>query len=449
MKKTIFDIKIPTFAGIFIILIGILATSFFTQKGVPFISRASTLETPQNIRISNIFPTSFTISYTTPGPVLGTISYGLTEKMENTASDDSEDNKTLIPKTLHMITVKNLNPQTQYFFKIISGETTFLDNGKPFVLTTAPNITTTSKESGLIVGTILFPDDIPKEAIVYVATKDSQTISAKVDKNSKYNISLQDMRDKTLNKSATIAPDTIITMLIMGNNTQSNVTLRANQTNPVPSIIISKTYDFTVDSNPITSTASSASIGFPDLQASPSAIKTPQITNPKKDDSLTDLKPLFRGVASPSANVVIEIHSDEAIKEEVIADKNGIWTFRPKQPLSSGNHTITMTTRDQFGILKKITQSFTVYAQGSQVGQPATPSATLAPTPKTSITPTPTSIPTQTPSPKPTLIPTPTKIYPPIEPPGNSSLFMLIIYSFSAIITGFILLRFLRNKYIS
>lgn len=464
MKKTIFDIKIPTFAGIFIILIGILTTSFFTQKGVPFISRASTSDTPQNIRISNIFPTSFTISYTTPEAVLGSITYGLTEKMENTVSDDPEENNPILPKTLHMITVKNLNPQTQYFFSIISGETTYLDNGKPFAITTAPNITTPVKESRQVTGTIIFSDDTPKEAIIYIATKDSQTISAKVDKNSKYNISLKDMRDKTLNNYATITPDTNITMLMVGNNTQSNVTVRANQTNPVPSIILSKTYDFTINDSPIATPASSAQSGFPDLPASPSAstIKTPQIASPKNEESITDTKPMFKGVASPSADVIIEIHSDEAIKESVVADKNGSWTFRPKQPLSSGDHTITMTTRDQFGILKTITQSFTVYAQGSQVGQSATPSATVIP--QTTTSPTPTTIqPTPTPNVisltptltlTPTLMPTNTPIpttqmYPPIEPPGNSSLFTLIISAFSAIITGFMLLRFLRNKYIS
>lgn len=450
MKKTIFDVRIPTFFGIFIILIGIAATSFFTQTGVPFISRASTLETPQNIRISNITPTSFTISYTTAGSVLGAISYGTTDKMENTSNDDSDENNTVTPKNIHMITVKNLYPQTQYLFRIISGETTFLDNGKPFILTTAPNITKQSSESGHIEGTIIFPDNVVNEAIVYVATKDSQTLSTKVDKNSRYNISLRDIRDKTLNDYVTITNDTQITMLVVGHNTQSNVNLRADQTNPVPPIILSKTYDFTIDTTPIASP--SGIIGFPDLQASPSAIKTPQITNPKKDDSLTDLKPLFKGVASPSANVEIEIHSDEQIKTEIVADKNGTWTFRPTEALSPGDHTVTIKTRDQFGILKTITQSFTVYAQGSQVGQTATPSATLSPNPTISLIPTNTPTPTPTLFPTPTQIPptstpTPTTIYPPIEPPGNSSFIALTFSAFGVIITGIMLLR-LRRRFI-
>lgn len=451
MKKTIFDVRIPTFFGIFIILIGIAATSFFTQTGVPFISRASTLETPQNIRISNITPTSFTISYTTPGSVIGAISYGETDKMENSSNDDSDENNTVTTKNIHMITVKNLSPQTQYFFRIISGETTFLDNGKPFTIITAPNITNSSKETGKIQGTIIFPNQekTAQEAIVYIATKDSQTLSAKVDKNFKYNISLRDIRDKTLNNYATIKNDTQITMLVVGHDAQSNVNLRTDQANPVPPIILSKTYDFTINTIPIASP--SGIIGFPNLQASPSAIKTPQITNPKKDDSLTDLKPLFRGVASPSANVKIEIHSDEQIKTEIVADKNGAWTFRPTEALSPGEHTVTIKTRDQFGILKTITQSFTVYAQGSQVGQTATPSATLVPNPTISLIPTNTPTPTPTIFPTPTQIPTstptPTTIYPPIEPPGNSSFIALVFSAFGAIITGLMLLR-LRERFI-
>lgn len=461
MKQTIFDKRIPTIFGIFVIFIGIIATSFFTQKRIPFISKASTAETPQNIRISNISPTLFTLSFTTPGSVFGSVIYGPNDKMENTATDNSDENKNVAPKTLHVITIKNLIPQTQYFFSIVSGETTFLDNGKPFAITTAPNIANSSKESRHIKGTILFSDNAPQEAIIYIATKDSQTLSTIIDKNSNYDIPLQNIRDKTLNNYASIIPDDKITMLVVGENTKSNITFLASQANPVPPVLLSKTYDFTINTIPIASEAASVIVGFPDLQASPSAIKTPQINTPKKNEALTDLKPLFKGIASPSANVIIEIHSDEQIKTEIVADKNGTWTFRPKTPLTPGDHTVILTTRDQYGILKTITQSFTVYAQGSQVGQSATPSATLTPsitgTPKISSTPasiatsaTPTIAPTltPTPTPKPTIIPVPTKIYPPIESPGNSSLFGLTATVLSVIILGLMLLYFLRRKYI-
>lgn len=407
MKHTIFNRKIPTVFGIFIIFAGIMITSFVTQRGVPFISRASPAETPQNIQISNITDTSFTVSYTTAASVLGSINYDTSTALKNTAIDASDTNNNLQPKTIHMITAKNLIPQTAYFFSITSGETTFLNNGNPYAVKTGSTLTGTSTTSARIQGTILFPENTQREAIVYITTDNSQTLSGKTDKNSAYSIPLATLRNKTLDDYAKITQDIRINMLISGQNTQSNATILVNQSSPVPAIILGKLYDFTIGESPLAT--SSGIIGFPSLPASASAIKTPKIIAPQNNESLTDLKPLFKGIASPSANVEIEIHSDEKIKTQVTADKNGAWTFRPTTALSPGAHTITITTRDQLGILKQITESFTVYAAGSQVGQSATPSATLVPSPKKTPTPSPTTTPRAiTPTLLPTKIPTPT-----------------------------------------
>ena len=80
----------------------------------------------------------------------------------------------------------------------------------------------------------------------------------------------------------------------------------------------------------------------------------------------------------------------------MVTDAYGNWTFRPTTPAIAWEHTITMVARDVSGILRTITQSFTVFASGTQVSESATPSATPVVTP-TSVpisTPIPTSVPT-------------------------------------------------------
>ena len=74
MKRSIFDRRIPTLFALAILVIGIVATSFLTSRSTQFTGFASLDEKPQNVRISNISDTSFTISYTSAKPVFGTIS---------------------------------------------------------------------------------------------------------------------------------------------------------------------------------------------------------------------------------------------------------------------------------------------------------------------------------------------------------------------------------------
>lgn len=435
MKKKIWETKIPTLLGIAVILVGIALTTFLTKKGVPFISEASLSEIPENIRITNITDSSFTVSYKTADEVLGAISYGQDDKMENTAIDDEDKTTNVKPRAIHTITINNLSPTTNYLFSIISKETTFLDKNKPFRVTTGPVIGKPPSKTLQMRGKIVFPDNVPKDVIVYVAGKDMQMLSAKIKTDGVYSLLLSNARTQDLGSLATFSPNTILTMLIVGNTMQSQVTLFANQIDPVPTIIFSKTYDFTLDTTPVASP--SAIVGFPSFSAIPSAKNSVQLVKPKENESFTDQRPTFQGTASPSGEIEIEIQSDQQIKTKVVANSLGLWTYRPQTPLSQGEHTITIKTRDQFGILKTMTQKFTVYAQGTQVGQSATPSATKVPSPTITPTPIPTTV--ATPTPTPTLNP-----IPPISPPGTTVLLPLILSTFGIITTGLFLLRIVR-----
>ena len=442
MKKTIWEMRIPTLLGMAIIVVGIVATSFLAKKGVTFLGFASPSQTPENIRITNISDTSLTVSYTTADKVLGSVNFGTTETLGNTTIDDTDENGKIFPRTVHVSTLKNLAPSTMYFFSIISGDTTFLQNGKSFSMATAPRITTQPSNGVQVSGKIVFPNDTNTEGLVYVTAVGTQTLSTTVKPDGSYTISLL-LRSQDLSSYISLSENSLLKMLIAGPSVTSTVTLFANQTHPVPTIILSKDYDFTLGTTPIATP--SANVNFPSLlaaPASPSAIKNPQIVTPKKNEGFTDPQPVFKGIASPSAQILIEIHSDEQIKTTITADSNGLWTFRPKTPLTPGEHIINIITRDQFGILKTITQSFTVYAQGTQVGQPATPSATLIPTvtPNPSVTPIPTLVPTRPPVGVPTLPPGAKKL----PSPGNSFT-SLGLGAITTTITGFLLFLLSRG----
>jgi len=445
MKEPIFKKRIPTLLGIVMIIIGIAATTLFARHGVRIIGRAAPSETPENIRIANISDASFTISYITADKVLGTINFGQTEKLGNIAFDNADSNSTPVSHTAHISTIKNLAPATTYFFSITSGTTNFLNNEKPFRVTTAPKIQAQPDQSPPLEmnGNIVFADNQNAESLVYISPGGGQMLATRVHPDGSYKINLSAVRSQDLASYLSISDNTTINMLMVGNSEQSNITLLAKQIHNIPTIIFSKNYDFTLGTNPIASAA--ASIGFTSFSASPSAAKNPAIISPKKNEAFTDVKPLFKGIASPSADIQIEIHSDEQITTKVTADKNGSWTFRPQEALSPGVHTIRITTRDAYGILKTIQQSFTVFAAGSQVTQSATPSATVTPSISPSLTPTATLTPTKTPIP-PTLFPTQTPkqiiVTPTLPPqqnipsPGNASFMIYGIAAIAATIAG-------------
>ena len=155
-----------------------------------------------------------------------------------------------------------------------------------------------------------------------------------------------------------------------------------------------------------------------------------------------DSRPLIRGTALPNQKVKIKIES-EVIIDEVIADSNGLWSYRPPNSIPPGQHKITIETIDSFGVSKILTQNFTVFASGSQVAEAATPSATPTSTPIPTTPPKTTIIPTSTPTPTVilsiTIPPTQIPIVTP-APPGNTSSLVLTAISIFLIFAGSALL---------
>ena len=444
MKKTIWDKRIPTLLGMLLIVVGIGLTSFLVDKGVIFIGRASPATNPQNVRITNITDNSFTVSYNTDAQVIGSLTYGKDPNLGQTALDDRDQQTgSLANHKIHSITVRSLSPVTKYFFSITSGQDKFSNNGTPFEVVTGANVTSPPSEQKPVVGKVVMPNGkAPDEAIIYITTDNSQVISSLVKSGGTYLIPLNSVRSQDLASYLDFSTVNTLKMLVFGDGLSSNVSLSISQINPVPTITLSQNYDFATGTEPVASSSaqqnSAESFPSPKPNGNVSNI-TPEILTPQANQSFSDQQPLFKGTAQPNETVKIEIHSDAQIQTQIKTDANGNWSYRPNVPLSPGQHTISITTKDINGILRTITENFTVYAAGSQVNPAAnpptatptpspapsatptptpspTPVATLMPTPTATVTPTPTPLPTPTP----TVAPTPAPSNPGLAPGGNS-----------------------------
>lgn len=444
MKKTIWDKRIPTLLGMLLIIVGIGLTSFLVDKGIILTGRASPTTNPQNVRITNITDNSFNVSYNTDAQVIGSLTYGKDQDLGQTALDDrDQQTESLVNHKIHSITVRNLSSATKYSFSITSGQDKFLNNGVPFEAVTGANIATPPSEQKPIVGKVVMPDgNTPSEGIVYITTDNSQVISSLLRGDGTYLIPLNSVRGQDLASYLDFSTVNSLKMLIFGDGLSSNVSLSINQINPVPTVTLSQNYDFATGTEPIASSSAqentAESFPSPKPNTNNSNVQEPEIITPKENQAFSDQQPLLKGTAEPNEIVNITINSDTPIQAKVTADANGNWSFRPATPLSPGNHTITITTKGANGILRTITQSFTVFAAGSQVSPVANPpTATPTPlaSPSPSATPTPTPIPTVAPTPAasatPSLTPIPTpistvaptstpSIAPPLAPGGNS-----------------------------
>ncbi len=411
MKKSFWNKKIPTLLGLILITIGIGVTSYFIKQGVFYIIKATPTNNPQDVRITNITDSSFTVSYSTKEKVLGSLNYGENEALNKKVLDDKDQQSgNLTPKIIHNITVRNLKPSTKYYFSITSGNETYLNNEIPYEILTGTMIKAEPPDQEPLSGKILLPNgDAPLEAVVYATIKDAQIISTYVKNDGTYILPLNSLRTADLKSYLTLKEDMNIKLLMVGDNYSSNVIVLRKQINPVPLVTLSKNYDFTTSFDE-ESTESAKFEKFPSFPAisTDRTAGEPEIITPQNNQEFSDDQPRFNGKALPNESVKIIINSDNKIETEIKADIYGNWSFRPTEPLSPGEHTISIITRDTQQILRTITNSFTVYASGSKFTDTVSPTPTIAITQTPTITITPTIQPSITTTPTITITPIPT-----------------------------------------
>jgi hypothetical protein len=441
------------------LVIILFLTSWTVRNNTLVNIRANPSYTPKDIKISNITDNSFTISYITSDLITGSLSYGTTTNVGNVLLDD-KDKTTGKPSIhqLHYFTINNLNAGSQYYFTILSGDQTFNDNGLPYSVSTGQTLQPNSSNQITASGNVLLPDaTYPKEAIIYIKTINSQLLSAPILPDGSFRISLATLRDLNLKNYLQLTDNDTLELSFIGDSYQASATVFVRDALHIPTISLSQQYSFTTDSVLIPTTTTDASMSaqsvlLPKFSSDNPLSKNPQIIVPSKDQAFNDRQPQFSGTALPYKTVDIIIQSTTTIQTAVKTDSNGNWSYRPTAPLIPGNHTITISTRDESGLIQTIVQSFVVHAEGSQFtdvsGTPPTPSPTIS-IPSITTTTIPTNIPSLIPTvitPSPTIIisttpiivtSTTVTIFPTVQPAGNNLMITSIgILTFAVIVSS-------------
>ncbi|MEK7571165.1 MAG: Ig-like domain-containing protein [Patescibacteria group bacterium] len=442
-KQSIWNQRLPSFLGVLVLLVSITTILWLSRNAVLFGTQAAISNTPQKLQISNITDTSFTVSYITEAKVIGALAYGQDASFGTVSQDDRDKTGTPTEHRVHSMIVSSLTPGTTYFFAIASGTETFLDQGKPYTVTTARTAGTNNADALMAKGKVTLADgSLPLEGIAYVFTPESQLLSGIIQPDGSYSIPLGTLRTKDLAGFVAITPQANLSLIATNGTEESTVSVLGDQIDPIPPVVLSKTYDFALDDtndNEATIAATTEITAFPTVEDTAEA--KPQIIAPREDAELRDPQPIFRGKALPNETVTITIQSDP-ITVTVTADETGSWEFRPEAPIEPGEHTVTIETKSDVGLLETITNSFTVFAEGSEFIEPSVE-------PSISPTKAPTATPTQQPSPSPlptkVITPSPTQQItqgPTVQPTAGPT---VVPAGSSAVITGVAVTGFLAT----
>ncbi len=433
--------RIPTLIVLMIIFIGFGITIYLDR--FQQLNRTSAKENPEpsDIRFSNITNSSFNISWITSSPSIGSAT--VTYDSKNMIYIDDLDNDNISrPRTNHYITIKNLMENTVYTVKITSGLGNCNNDEKacPTLIQKTGNKLPKTNSLQPAHGSLISTSNQPVgNAIIYLTIGKSAILSGRTDSSGLWVIPLYNLRSSDLLSRTEISDNDIVQIsAIVDNNQSSSAIIDAGSVRnnvAIPPLQIGVNHNFMniMSKGNILANSQSQKI----LGTQTNADTKYNIYFPSYDgDTTTDNQPRFRGIGIKNSTLLITVRSSPQTARIVI-ENDGLWTWRPIQPLSPGEHTISIQAYNEKGELVSIDRKFVVLKSGERVLGEATASATLTPTgkPSPTITTTPAIISSPYPSPSLTVIPSPT-IYlspsvissPAIRPPATGNLQSTILF---------------------
>jgi len=243
-KKSVLQKQIPTLVGLFVLVIALVGGVLMIGSGAGvFAPRASAETTPRNIRVSNVTDSSFTISFLTDIDTTGFVKYGTTaDKLTSQSSDDRDQlTGTVGSYQTHHITVRGLNPNTEYFYVLgTGGQATFDNEGSSFSIKTAQR-TGTPSAAKTAYGTVLNASGQPADgAIVYVTLPGVGEMSSLVKATGSWAIPLSNARLADGTGYAEITDESMLSIFVQGASQalSAQTTATVAQSQPVEAITL-------------------------------------------------------------------------------------------------------------------------------------------------------------------------------------------------------------------
>jgi len=453
MKSAFAQRQIPTLLGLGVLIAALVGgIALIGTGGGVFAPRATPQTTPKNLKMTNIKDTSFTVSFMTDEATSGFVKYGKSpDALQTQASDDRDQLSGSVGQyNSHYITLRDLDPDTQYYFTVGTASVPRFDsNGTPFSLKTASrggNPTAAKTAYGTVNAASGAPAD---GAIVYMNIDGVSELSALVKGSGSWAIPLSNARTTDLSGYANLQQTDLVSIFVQGTQLSETATAQVTvaETQPVPTLVLGVGSGATIDtglqadasqafsaetettadsltalSQTTESSDSSEAFVSPSVEpsvsplsqenseatASPTVVPSPSTQTVDTVDlsipeqqTVDTTTPTITGKVTPNTVVYVEIHSETEITTQVTTDENGdfVLPLASTQGLEPGEHTVTLTYTDpNTGEQKQVTRTFFVSGTLAQANPSPSPFGTSNPF----------TIPSPSPSPSPELSPSPT-----------------------------------------
>jgi len=386
--------KIPTIIAILFLTLGLSVSVLLTQQThLLFPSAKQQLLLPQDVRISNVTESSFTVTWLTQEKSKGQVIWGKSNKLLNKTTE--EDFR--IESYTHYVNINNLEPETTYYFKIKSGNALYGNKDLAWEVKTAPRVSSENSQvikniSGSVVDTLGKPAAF---SLVFVKTDGSNLLSTYTSENGNWIIPLNNIRVSDLESLFLINGQELIEIEVQaGPIGMATARIYANKAVSTPIITLGRDQDFTdikidqkEDTNPkseiLTPQEEKKQPKFDtnNYSSTPESNKL-SIDSIEEGEIIYTTRPEFFGKGPVNNKITVILESDNPQTETLNTDKNGNWRWNPSINLSPGQHKITLTYRDKDGVLKSVVKNF--FVQAAEIKEPSfesTPSASLTPKP--------------------------------------------------------------------
>lgn len=396
MKKGLFNRRIPTVVAILILVSVIGISTILVQQGIFYVGKAAPDTEPQNFSITNISDSSFTTVFTTNGQVEVALNINNAATGKTLILDD-RDKKTGVQNKYfsHHITVPNLTSDTTYKFTLLVAGKEYTNTN--YVIKTGKTIVTPPPVQNPLFGKVLLPDGAAAvDSIVVAQTNQSQKVSAVTDNKGEFILPTNSLRGKDNADYFLLQNTSNFTLSVFRQTMRATVVASFSVAQNLPPITLLQQYVFTPTNE--TSSTQSSQLNFSYQKSSNNILS---ITVPKKGETFTDLRPLFKGTSIPNSTVTLTVKNN--FTQEIVTSVDGSWSYRPIDTFEPGKYTLTASSTDANDSAVNISSNFSVFPQGSQIMADQ-----LLPTTRPTIQPTSTPTPTNTPTPTPTRTPTPT-----------------------------------------
>lgn len=349
MNKEIFKKRIPFFLAFFLLFL-LIVLFFFIFNDYNKL-RINEAVVPQEVKISNLTDNQAAISWFTSKPTTTQLKYGLSEKMEESSLFDDNQfyNNGKEFRQIHYLTLKNLKPETTYYFQIKNGELKKFTTSKPLI--SQPSLIS-------LKGRVIYAEQKPAEKVLVTLNSElTLPLTVLTDKKGYFTFFPNQALNKDLTDYVSFNKPLLMTLEASDAKLKTSATILWKNTPLIlPEIILgNEPYDFSKESQTLGSSSQKV------------ILENPAYENEK----INTQKPEFFGRGPAGKTIQITIESDSAIKTNLTIDEKGNWSYSPTKNLQPGEHKITISYFNDDGSKDSITRTFYVLAASSENNLPA------------------------------------------------------------------------------